>query len=104
MFHFKLEMHKITSGVLANPTERKGNMGIEAPYQQNYFTFPHNKLPSSWLQLPSSHGYGVPVSQHIHYAWTCTKYGLIFRAIRLTNILLVPGYGIHRLKSPLRKL
>ena len=54
--------------------------------------------------IPSSHTFGVFISQLIRYTRTCSSYEcFILRAVRLSNKLLGQGYVKERLNSSLRK-
>ena len=83
---------------------RDGQLHTSIYDKRDDFNFNITNFPFLSSNIPTSHAYGVFISQLIRYARACSSYGcFILRVTRLSNKLLEQGYVTERLKSSLRK-
>ena len=84
--------------------ESDGQLRTSLYDKRDDFNFHITNFPFLSSNIPSSHAYGVFISQLIRYARACSSYEcFILRAARLSSKLLRQGYVMERLKSSLRK-
>ena len=84
--------------------ESDGQLRTSLYDKRDDFNFHITNFPFLSSNIPSSHAYGVFISQLIRYARACSSYEcFILRASRLSPKLLGQGYVIERLRWSLRK-